>query len=954
MWEVLDGGRRLVFHLRPDGRFSDGSPITGDDVVRSWLRVIEPDDPSPLAGLFDDVEGAVDYRTGANPDPASVGLRAEGNTVDVRLRRPAAELPAILASPTFAIVPPGVGRDESALEPGDGFVASGAYRLVDAGSDELTLEANEHYWAGPPAIPTVKVLTSLRGASPVAAFENGELDYGSIGDYDASWIRFNRGLGSNLREVGSLTTTYYGFDTRRPPFDDARVRRAFALAVDWERLVRLAGADSEVPATSMVPPGIPSRSDEDFTPAYDPDEARRLLAEAGYPGGAGFPAITMMTTGDTLDEGILTQIRDNLGIELGYETMDFGEYFTRLEEDAPPFWSISWSADYPGPQRLSRPAPRQRPDEQLRRLVERRLRRRDRRGRSGDRRGRGRSGVRPSGAYRPAGSAGHPRQHRHGLGALTPAAARRGPERSRHPAPGGARVGRMTWLGRDLHASARFSYRSCWPRSRWRPQSLRRSRSTSARARPMPSSARRSRSSSRSSWLPRPCGGSNCSSGSRVTRVRACRKCRRAGRSRAGRCASPTTRRGTLYPNTDVVARFRITAEDGSQTLGRRSHSPTSTIASSGAPSTPRRPPGRRSVHWYAGNEAFGRRSLEIARQGIANSETRLGVTERDPIDFYIYGNEDEFYGALGPGSRENVGGVALAEIRTLFAQIGPEEIDDSWVEIVIPHELGHLVFHTAIDNPYHEPPRWLNEGLAVYDSEGYSALDRARVDDAIRAGDLIPLVGLAGLFPTTYEEFRARLRRERIRGRLPRPGPRRRRARPPHPLLPGGDHRRRGVPGGDRHVCRGVRPRLAARPGVTAAPEVRASRRRRDRCRRVGAALPTRRPAEPDAQPGAEPAGCQHDTAFVAFTLGRRVRGTGFRDARGERGRVRGRTDSAPTLALSAAPSATAGAPVTNPTSAGGIDAGTLGVLLAAVAVALAVVGVGLIMANRRTPARR
>ena len=75
-----------------------------------------------LAGLFDDVEGAVEYRTGANPDPASVGLRADGYDVEVRLRRPAAEFPAIIASPTFAVVPPGVGRDDDALQAGDGFV----------------------------------------------------------------------------------------------------------------------------------------------------------------------------------------------------------------------------------------------------------------------------------------------------------------------------------------------------------------------------------------------------------------------------------------------------------------------------------------------------------------------------------------------------------------------------------------------------------------------------------------------------------------------------------------------------------------------------------------------------------------------------------------------------------------------------------------------------------------
>lgn len=347
-WEFLDGGRRILFTMRPDGRFSDGTPITAEDVVRSWMRVIDPAGPSPLAGLFDDVEGAIDHRTGVNPDPDAVGLRADGNTVEVRLRRPATELPAILASPTFAIVPPGVGRDPDALAPGDGFVASGAYRLVDEVGDELTLQANEHYWAGVPAITTVHLLTTINGRSPVAAFESGEVDYTSIGDYDASWIQYNRELGPALRKVESLTTTYYGFDATEPPFDDVRVRRAFALAVDWDRLVLLAGPDSQMPANSMVPPGIPGRSDDDFSPPFDPEEARRLLAEAGFPGGRGFPDITLMTTGSTIDEGILAQISENLGVALAYETMDFGEYFTRLEVDAPPFWSISWSADYPG------------------------------------------------------------------------------------------------------------------------------------------------------------------------------------------------------------------------------------------------------------------------------------------------------------------------------------------------------------------------------------------------------------------------------------------------------------------------------------------------------------------------------------------------------------------------------------------------------------------------------
>jgi hypothetical protein len=160
-------------------------------------------------------------------------------------------------------------------------------------------------------------------------------------------------------------------------------------------------------------------------------------------------------------------------------------------------------------------------------------------------------------------------------------------------------------------------------------------------------------------------------------------------------------------------------------------------------------------VHWYEGGDAFGQRALKIGEGGVEQAATLLGVHETVPVDFFIYADQDAFYEALGPGTRENVGGQADAEIRTLFALISPSEIDDAWVETVIPHELTHLVFDTAVDNPYHFPPRWLNEGLAVYESEGYGAGDRGAVEDAARDGSLIPLPGLSGQFPTSGDRFR-------------------------------------------------------------------------------------------------------------------------------------------------------------------------------------------------------
>lgn len=344
-WEIQDGGRRVVFQLRPGLTFSDGTPLGARDVVRSWMRVLDPAEPSPLASLLDGVTDATAYSTGKDPDPAHVGITASGNDVVVSLDRPASDFPAIAASPTLAVVP----ASTAAMKAGPGFVGSGGYVLSAETSTQLTLVGNSRYWAGPPAIGTLQLLTDIGGRSPVQAFQDGQLDYTPIADSDASWIAYDRTLGPQLRSVASLSVDYYGFDTSRPPFSDPRVREAFAMAVDWGRLVALSAAPGTRQATSMVPPGIPGRSATDFAPVYDPAAARTLLAQAGYQGGKGFPTVTLATPGYPYDAGIVRQIRANLGIDLGYETMASADYFARLAGDPPAMWALSWVADYPGP-----------------------------------------------------------------------------------------------------------------------------------------------------------------------------------------------------------------------------------------------------------------------------------------------------------------------------------------------------------------------------------------------------------------------------------------------------------------------------------------------------------------------------------------------------------------------------------------------------------------------------
>jgi ABC-type transport system substrate-binding protein len=344
-WDVSRDGRQVVFHLRPGLAFSDGSPLTAADVVGSWLRLIDPKAPSPLSSLMLDVKGARDRLTGRVSDPTGVGLRADGDDVIVDLERPGADFPAVVSGPSFGIVPPAAWRDGHAIGTSDP-VVSGAYTVPRITPTELTLEANPHYWAGAPAIRTVHLVTDVGGRSAIAAFQAGDLDYVGISSIDAAWIAYDRELGPELRSVPSLSLTYLGFDTSRPPFDDVDVRRAFGAAVDWHRVAELGAFAGEVPADSMVPPGIRGAPEGDWLPHHDPDAARRLLADAGFPGGRGFPAVQLATAGGPTG-GVAADLERELGVTVEEESIS--DHFDRLTSDPPPMWTLGWIADYPGP-----------------------------------------------------------------------------------------------------------------------------------------------------------------------------------------------------------------------------------------------------------------------------------------------------------------------------------------------------------------------------------------------------------------------------------------------------------------------------------------------------------------------------------------------------------------------------------------------------------------------------
>ncbi len=346
-WETQDGGKKVVFHLRSNLAFSNGAPLTAANVVSSWTRVLNPKAPSQLASLLDDVVGARAYREGKGK-ATEVGIKAVGTgDVEVALLSPAADFASIASSPTLAVVPSDIDSKPGVLEAGS-FVGSGAYVVSGLTATETTLAANSHYWAGAPAITTIHLMSDISGKSPVAEFEAGRLDYTPISLYDAAWIAYDPTLGASLRKEPSPSVEYYGFNTTKAPFNNVHVRRAFAMGIDWRRLVSLQSNPLESSATGMVPAGVPGHSTTDYGPKFDLATARSELASAGFPNGAGFPTVTLTTTGAALDAAIVRQLHDNLGIDIGYQVMDWPTYNARLLSDPPAIWQMGWVADYPG------------------------------------------------------------------------------------------------------------------------------------------------------------------------------------------------------------------------------------------------------------------------------------------------------------------------------------------------------------------------------------------------------------------------------------------------------------------------------------------------------------------------------------------------------------------------------------------------------------------------------
>lgn len=289
-WENKDN-TVWTFHLRPGITWSDGTAITAEDVVWSWQRLIDPKTASPYASYPGNMHivNAADIAQGKKV-PDTLGVKAiNDTTLEVTLTQPNAAFLAMLAHPSLMPVDKVlIGRFGDKWTKPEHFVSSGAYKLSQwVVNERIVAERNPRYWDNAhTVINKVTYLPITSEASDVNRYKAGEIDIVYTVPIN-QFAQLKKTLGSELDVSPQLATYYYEFNTTRPPFNDARVRKALNMALDKDIIAGKVLGQGQRPAWLISQPDIGGVKLQNPDYASWPldkriAEAKKLLNEAGY------------------------------------------------------------------------------------------------------------------------------------------------------------------------------------------------------------------------------------------------------------------------------------------------------------------------------------------------------------------------------------------------------------------------------------------------------------------------------------------------------------------------------------------------------------------------------------------------------------------------------------------------------------------------------------------------
>lgn len=381
-YEVSKDGLTYTFKIRANSKYSDGTPLTAKNFEFAWKRLADP----LVAGEYQNlpcgiIKGYAEYAVTNCPDAsgktmtseeaqkldleklrAGVGVKAiDDNTVEFTLLRPTPYFLSMAALWMGAPV-----REEDAAKGEDwwndpaNYIGNGPLQLKqwDKGS-KIVWEANPNYNGplGPLKIKGIEMAVIKEDQVAFEAYKNGEIDILNITSAFRSAAEADPEMSKQIFKRAPDATFYVGFNNTKPPFDNKKVRQAFAQAIDRDAWVRDVIQGLGLPAQTFVTPGIPGAVEGEVDKwKFDPAAAKKSLADAGFADGKGLPEIVLTysssATNKTYNEWLANQFKQNLGIDVKLDPVDPTAYteLTKSVETSPQTFILGWGPDYPDPQ----------------------------------------------------------------------------------------------------------------------------------------------------------------------------------------------------------------------------------------------------------------------------------------------------------------------------------------------------------------------------------------------------------------------------------------------------------------------------------------------------------------------------------------------------------------------------------------------------------------------------
>ncbi|MDQ2652108.1 MAG: peptide ABC transporter substrate-binding protein [Chloroflexota bacterium] len=375
-WEYNEDATQITFKLRPDLKYSDGSALTAENFRYAIERTCDPVTAGEYQSILFDIAGCAEFAGLAldengeareyTPEEyeaarAALGATAvDDQTLQIDMVRPVPYMHTLAYTWVFFPVKAEiVAKDpDNWWKSAENHIGNGPFKVSSIAEDqEWTFEASDNYWQGRPKLDGIDYVYVDDSSVALEAYRAGDLDIVSIQPPQIPEVEADPDLSAALVSYASASTYNLAMNLAQEPFNDPKVREAFAYAMDRETLCIELRAGDCTPALSWVPPGVAGAIETDAF-AFDPEAARQALVDSSYGGPENLPEIKLYYNSDTSGRGeqvewVAGQIRDVLGVEVTIEPTD-GTTLTALRKDSTTHPQLlfvgGWIQDYPDPQ----------------------------------------------------------------------------------------------------------------------------------------------------------------------------------------------------------------------------------------------------------------------------------------------------------------------------------------------------------------------------------------------------------------------------------------------------------------------------------------------------------------------------------------------------------------------------------------------------------------------------